>query len=109
MAHFAFDSSVLTKTGREVLDIVATKLKENPDVKIIIDGYCDSKGSEEYNIKLGHRRANSAKIYLIEVHNINPDQLITRSYGEKAPIDTNETDQGRARNRRIQFTVQFPD
>ena len=108
MAHFDFDSSELTQCGRKILDFVAQKLDENPKIKILIDGYCDSKGSEEYNMKLGLRRANSAKTYLTKVHNINPDKLLTRSYGEKAPIDTNETDSGRAKNRRIQFTVQLP-
>ncbi|MBU1626444.1 OmpA family protein, partial [bacterium] len=109
MAHFAFDSSDLTEAGKKVLDLVAEKLKDHPYVKIMIDGYCDSKGSVEYNLKLGERRAKSAKNYLVEVHNINPDNLLTRSYGKDAPIDTNETEAGRAKNRRIQFTVQYPD
>ena len=108
MAHFEFDSSELTKTGKDVLDFVAVKLKEHTDVKILIDGYCDSKGSEEYNLKLGYRRANSARTYLVDTHNLSPDRLLTRSFGEKAPIDTNVTDSGRAKNRRIQFSVQYP-
>jgi outer membrane protein OmpA-like peptidoglycan-associated protein len=109
MAHFEFDSSELTTAGKEVLDVVDTKLKENPTLKINIDGYCDAKGSEEYNMKLGQRRSNAAKDYLVNTHSIDPERLMTRSYGKQAPIDSNDTDEGRAKNRRIQFTVQLPE
>ena len=71
--------------------------------ELIIAGHADYVGSEEYNRDLSERRANSVKEYLVETHEIEPYRLSIKAYGETRPIASNESEEGRALNRRVEF------
>lgn len=100
--RFPFDKSDIIPTPNPILDRAVEILKAYPHVKVEIHGHTDSIGSEEYNMKLGLRRAEAVKKYLVD-HGINPDNLITKSFGETKPIATNDTKEGRQLNRRAEF------
>ncbi len=85
-----------------LLDSVVKMLKENPEMKIEIQGHTDSTGPESYNQALSEKRANAIKTYLVE-KGIDPGRLETKGYGESDPIASNKTAQGRQKNRRVQF------
>jgi outer membrane protein OmpA-like peptidoglycan-associated protein len=103
--HFAFDSA-------EILPQAATNLRslgdalQSPqlgDYRIRIEGHTDSTGPDAYNRDLSDRRAKSVKQYLIEHFQIDPDRLMTEGYGENEPISSNDTREGRQKNRRAEF------
>lgn len=102
--NFEFDKSTLLPEAYPILEHSYETLKNNPDMKIEIQGHTDSKGSDEYNQKLSEQRAQAIYDYLIE-EGIAPDRMITVGYGEQKPIADNSTEQGRAFNRRIEFKV----
>jgi OOP family OmpA-OmpF porin len=107
--YFEFDKSDIKPESYSVLDGAAETIKTvfagNPDVKIEVQGHTDSKGSDAYNLDLSNRRANSVKDYLVINHGINPDRLMARGYGESKPVASNDSDAGRAQNRRVEFVV----
>lgn len=102
--NFNFDSSNLTSAAQANLDKLATVLKNNPETDINIYGYTDSKGSDAYNMKLSAERANSVKNYLV-MKGITASRMVTMGRGENEPIATNDTDAGRAQNRRVEFAI----
>lgn len=104
LVNFAFDSSNLTVEGKQQLDKLATVLENNPDTNINIYGYTDSKGADDYNQKLSERRANAVKAYL-STHGVASNRMFTMGMGEADPVDTNDTDAGRAKNRRVEFAI----
>jgi OOP family OmpA-OmpF porin len=83
-------------------DWVADVMKDNPELTVRIDGHTDNIGTEEYNIKLGEKRAMAARQYLID-QGIAADRISIQSFGYSRPAATNATDWGRARNRRDEF------
>jgi OmpA-OmpF porin, OOP family len=87
-----------------VLNDVARGLTSQKDLKVEIAGHTDSKGSNAYNQRLSDDRAGSVKTYLIS-QGVSPAQLVSRGYGEEQPVATNDTDAGRAQNRRVEFRV----
>jgi OOP family OmpA-OmpF porin len=102
---FRFDKSDVIPAPSPILDRAVELVRGcHALTKIEIQGHTDWMGSDEYNMKLGLRRAESVKTYLIE-HGINGQMLSTKSFGESKPITTNETKEGRAKNRRIEFHV----
>jgi outer membrane protein OmpA-like peptidoglycan-associated protein len=107
--YFEFNKSDIKPESYSVLDGAAQTIKTvfagNPDVKIEVQGHTDSKGSDEYNLNLSNKRANAVKDYLVLNHGINPDRLMARGYGESRPVTSNDTDAGRAKNRRVEFVV----
>jgi outer membrane protein OmpA-like peptidoglycan-associated protein len=104
MVNFGFDSSDLTSSAKANLDKLAEVLKNNPDTNINIYGHTDSKGTEAYNQSLSERRAASVRSYLIS-KGVASSRMITMGVGEKEPIATNDTDAGRAENRRVEFAI----
>jgi len=102
--HFASGKATITPDSYPILDQIVQLLKANPNVKIEIAGHTDSVGSEMYNLRLSEARANAVRDYLIQ-HGISADRLIARGYGESRPIAPNTTREGRAKNRRVEFTV----
>jgi len=80
-------------------------LKDNPNIKVEIGGHTDSGGSEKANLKISEKRALSAKKYLQDKFNISGDRMITKGYGSSKPIADNNTSEGRAKNRRVEFKV----
>jgi len=107
--EFELDSAVLLPSSYAVLNRVGEVLSAWPQLQIEIGGHTDSSGDDAYNRQLSQRRAESVRAYLIEnFPDIQGDQLTAVGYGESRPVATNETLQGRARNRRVEFTVQNP-
>jgi len=99
---FEFDKSTLTQDAQGKLIQAAALLKDNPAKSIQVAGHTDSKGSDAYNIKLGQRRADSVAGFLIQ-QGIEPARLSTVTYGESEPVASNDTDAGRAQNRRVEI------
>jgi peptidoglycan-associated lipoprotein len=103
--HFDYnDYSVRAQDG-EVLKSNADWMTKNPGARVQIEGHCDNRGSEEYNIALGAKRAQAAKDYL-ETLGIAADRMSTISYGKELPICNEDTDECWAENRRDHFVVQ---
>jgi len=102
--YFDFDKFALRKDSRETLSELAQWMKNNPSVDIRIDGNCDERGSNEYNLALGENRASSAKKYLIYL-GISPDRLETMSYGEEKPSCSESNESCWSKNRRDDFTI----
>lgn len=102
---FDFDKSLLSKESRDLLNKKAEWLKANPSKKLIIEGNCDERGTNEYNISLGWRRAETAKRYLVDVYGINPDRIQTISYGEEKPVCKEKTEPCWKLNRNDTFVV----
>jgi len=100
--YFDYDSAVLRDDARATLDENITWLKANSTVRVQIEGHCDERGTEEYNLALGERRANAAKQYLIK-NGIDASRLFTISYGESRPVDPGHNETAWAKNRRAQF------
>ncbi|BCG46571.1 Tol-Pal system peptidoglycan-associated lipoprotein PAL [Citrifermentans bremense] len=102
--YFDFDSSSLSKDARETLVKNADILKKAPDIKIQIAGHCDERGSDEYNLALGEKRAKAARNYLTEL-GIPTDRLSVISYGEERPVDPGHNTTAWAANRHDEFVV----
>lgn len=101
---FAFDKFNLDAKAIAGLKKVIDWLQEFPDLQVQIEGHTDWEGSDEYNQKLSERRAKSVHDYFVE-HGVNPDRLSYIGYGESRPIATNETAEGRQKNRRVELTI----
>jgi len=102
--YFDFDKSDLKPDARETLSRNAEWIKGHPTSKVQIEGHCDERGTEEYNLALGERRANAVKNYLVSL-GIDADRLYTISYGEELPADPGHTEEAWAKNRRAHFLV----
>ncbi|MEZ5320176.1 MAG: peptidoglycan-associated lipoprotein Pal [Vicinamibacterales bacterium] len=103
-AFFAYDSDVLDDPARQVLDQDAQVLKDHPTWIITIEGHCDERGTSEYNLALGDRRALAAKNYLQSL-GIAANRLNTVSYGKEFPFDPGHTEAAYVMNRRAHFMV----
>ena len=103
-ALFAFDKFNLSDEAKEMLDRVVSWLSDHPELKVEIGGHTDSRGSDAYNQKLSENRAKSVYDYFVS-HGIDAARLSHKGYGESRPIDTNETDEGRQRNRRVELQI----
>jgi len=101
---FGFDRSDLNASASTNLDKLATILKEYPDTDIEIQGHTDSKGTDDYNMKLSEKRASSVATYL-RGRGIASGRVKIKGYGETAPVASNETESGRAENRRVNFLI----
>ena len=100
--HFAFDRYDLDATARDVLAANAEWLKDNPRARTEIEGHCDERGTVEYNLALGARRAKAVKDYLVTL-GTSADRLSTISYGEELPLCRDQSESCYARNRRVHF------
>lgn len=101
---FEFDSIRLTPGAQEVLVQKAKWLRANPDAGVTIEGHCDNRGTNEYNLALGEGRAQSARAFLVDL-GIDAARLNTISYGEERPIDMTQSEAAWARNRRAHFVI----
>jgi peptidoglycan-associated lipoprotein len=100
--HFDFDKYNIRSDARGILENHASWLKTNSNVNLIIEGNCDERGTEEYNLALGERRANAAKSYLSNL-GISSDRMSTVSYGESRPINSEHNEAAWTQNRRDDF------
>jgi peptidoglycan-associated lipoprotein len=102
--YFAFDDFSLTEEAKETLIENAAWSLNNPQKKVVIGGNCDERGSNEYNLALGQRRANSAQKYLVNL-GVPASQLSTISYGEEKPVDSGHNEEAWTKNRRDEFVT----
>ena len=102
--YFDFDKTTLKPESYVELNKVVDFLKQNATVEIEIEGHTDSKGADEYNQNLSQGRSQSVVDYLAS-QGIDSGRLKAHGYGESKPIDSNDTEEGRANNRRVEFTV----
>lgn len=100
--YFDFDSWTVRADSRDTLSKVAEALKSNKDVKIQIEGHCDERGSNEYNLALGERRARAVEEFLVS-EGVSEDRLSTISYGEERPAALGTGEAVWAKNRRAEF------
>ncbi len=101
---FDYDHSEISAEAQKALDANADVLKRNPSWIVTIEGHCDERGTAEYNLALGERRANAARAYLVSL-GIPADRLRTVSYGKEFPFDPGHDEAAWARNRRAHFVV----
>ncbi len=102
--YFDFDKYDVRSVDEEILKENAAWLKKNPGMKIQIEGHCDERGTAEYNLALGERRASNTKRYLVLL-GIPPDRISTISYGEERPLDKGHHEEAWAKNRRAHIVV----
>jgi len=102
--YYDFDSSSLTSSGRSSLGSNSSVMKGHGDLKIEVQGHCDERGTTEYNMALGQRRAYSAKEYLVN-QGVSPSRLTVVSYGEERPLERGGSESAWAKNRRAEFRI----
>jgi outer membrane protein OmpA-like peptidoglycan-associated protein len=106
--NFDFNKATLTPKAKSNLDKLVPVFKEYADTDIKIYGYTDAKGADEYNLNLSNQRAAAVRSYLGS-KGLNASRFVTQGMGEADPIATNETDSGRAENRRVEFAITAND
>lgn len=102
--YFAFDDYSLSASAQSALNTMADALKANAGAVVQIEGHCDERGSIEYNLALGERRANSVKNYLTQM-GVDAGRLTTISYGEEKPAADGHDESAWGKNRRAEFVV----
>jgi peptidoglycan-associated lipoprotein len=103
--YFDFDKYNILPLAQEILQRKVEWLWNNPNVSVIIEGHCDERGTNEYNLALGDRRAESVKAYIINL-GIAGSRLTTVSYGEERPVDSGKDEVAWAKNRRAHFEIE---
>lgn len=101
---YAFDSAALSPMAQDILKRKAAWLKDNPGMSVVVEGHCDERGTAEYNLALGERRAESARAYLRDLGAASSG-LTTISYGEERPLDPRSSEEAWSKNRRSQFVI----
>jgi peptidoglycan-associated lipoprotein len=99
---FDFDQSLIREDARPVLAAIAEYMKKNPGAKLVVEGHCDERGTAEYNMALGERRAESARTYLVSL-GVPAGSLSTVSFGKERPLDPGHNEDAWAKNRRGHF------
>jgi len=107
-SRFAFDDSTVPADTMSMMDRLATVLKNNPERKIVIEGFTDSSGDKEYNLSLAEERADAVRSELIR-RGIDGQRIISRSYGSDYPVASNNTAEGRRENRRAEIIISNPE
>jgi len=102
--YFEYDRSDLSAEARDILKKIAAALQANPSYSLDIAGHCDERGTIEYNLALGERRALAAKKFLVDL-GISGDRISTVSYGEERPVDPRSDEEAWAKNRRDEFKL----
>jgi peptidoglycan-associated lipoprotein len=105
--HFAYDSAVVRDSEKANLQAVANALSSNPGNKLLIEGNCDERGTEEYNRALGERRALAAREALTKM-GVDPMRMMTESFGKDKPVDPGHDQAAWAKNRRDDFVLLLP-
>ncbi|SOB57137.1 Peptidoglycan-associated lipoprotein [Pseudodesulfovibrio profundus] len=102
---FDFDSYELSEEARSMLALKANIMRQYDDVRVVIEGHCDERGTEEYNLALGERRARAAYEHLV-ILGVAPERMSLVSFGEEQPVDPGHNETAWAKNRRAEFVVQ---
>lgn len=103
--HFDFDSAELSSMAKMLLKEKAEWLTANAMVKVTVQGHCDERGTTDYNLALGERRAKAAKNFLVDL-GISGSRLNMVSFGEEQPLDSGQTEEAYRKNRRAQFVIE---
>jgi len=104
--EFEFNSAAIAAATIATLDEVGQALTTRPESRVEIQGHTDAVGAAAYNMQLSQRRADAVRDYLLANFDLNADQLVAKGYGEADPIASNDTDEGRSRNRRVHFVIE---
>jgi peptidoglycan-associated lipoprotein len=102
--RFDFDKSVVREDGRKTCQVVADYLKKHPKAKLQIEGHCDERGTSEYNLALGERRAAAVMTYLVSL-GVSKAGISTVSFGKEKPLDTGHDEEAWGKNRRAHFVL----
>jgi peptidoglycan-associated lipoprotein len=102
--YFEFDSATLLPVAQDILSQKAAYILSMSDAGLTVEGHCDERGTDAYNMALGERRAEAAKAFLVNL-GVNPSQISTISYGEERPADPGNTEEAWAKNRRASFVL----
>lgn len=102
--YFDYDESIIREDQRAVMNANSEMLFKNREVRVQITGHCDERGTEEYNLALGQRRADAVKTYLT-MYGVDGSRISTLTYGEQRPADTGTTEAAWSKNRRCEFTI----
>jgi len=104
LIQFDYDSDAVKSESYSLLREFGLSFQEDlPDAVFLIGGHADSDGSDEYNLNLSQKRAEAVKRFLMSEFHLDDNRLITKPFGEKHPIESNKTEYGRAKNRRVEF------
>ena len=102
---FAFNKATILPESFQLLDDVAAVIAAHPEVgRVQVEGHTDDKGNDAYNLKLSQSRADAVKLYLVN-RGIPAERLVAVGFGETRPIETNQTEDGRSANRRVEFNL----
>jgi peptidoglycan-associated lipoprotein len=104
--RFAYDKAVIEPAAREILKKLAAWQFKNKNYALVIEGHCDERGTVEYNLALGQRRADAAMKYLVDL-GVNRADIATISYGKERPLDPGQNEEAWAKNRRANFAVKL--
>jgi peptidoglycan-associated lipoprotein len=104
MVHFDYDKADIRADDAAILDAKIAILQSNPNVRIRVHGHCDERGSDEYNLALGNRRAAAVKQYLVN-HGIDASRIETQSWGEERPLAQGASEDAWSQNRRAEFEI----
>ena len=102
--HFGFDSYAIDGMGRNDVEANARILTDRPELRVVLEGHCDERGTAEYNMALGAERARAVKSALVGL-GISSSRVETISYGEEIPLDPSQSEEAHAKNRRVHFGV----
>ena len=105
VVYFGYDRSEIRPEFKDILNAHAQYLVANPQARVSLEGHCDERGTVEYNLALGERRANTVKRYLV-VQGVNPNQLESVSFGEERPAVVGSDDSAWSKNRRTEINYQ---
>lgn len=106
--RFGFNEYRITTDAQMALQNVSVVLKEHPDWTVLLEGHCDERGTNEYNLSLGESRAQSAKRYLVSL-GLSEERFKTISFGEERPVALGSGEESWAKNRRAEFRLQGPE
>ena len=101
---FDFDSYAVSNNELPKIEGVSSFMKQDRNVKMVVEGHCDERGTVDYNLALGQKRAESVKSYLIKL-GIEPARIRTISYGKELPVETGKSEESWAKNRRAHFKI----
>src|SRR5690242_5389329 len=106
--YFEFDAATILPRSYPLLDQIAAVMEEHPEITHVrVEGHTDNIGTAEYNQNLSQARAEAVRAYLVEA-GVEPNRLSASGFGYSRPIDSNDTEEGRAKNRRVEFLIAPP-
>lgn len=105
--HFEFNVARITPEARMALEEVSVIMKEHPDWTLVLEGHCDERGTNHYNLELGDSRARAAKRYLVSL-GVSDERFDTISYGEERPVNPESDERAWAQNRRAELRLRVP-